>query len=73
MASTMFDCTDCAKSFNMRMKLNRHIAKEHQVEVDFLKPQELTEEQKEKHFDSLRDKYFRFFFKDEALIKSVMF
>jgi len=58
MASTMFDCTECAKSFNMRMKLNRHIAKDHQVEVDFLKPQELTEEQKEKHFDTLREKYF---------------
>ena len=56
----MFSCTHCEKSFEMRIKLNRHMANSHNRDddFDFTKPGiELTDDQKEKYFDQLREKF----------------
>ena len=56
----MFSCTHCEKMFEMRIKLNRHIANYHNREddFDFTKPGiELTDDQKVKYFDKLREKF----------------
>ena len=60
MASERFDCTECGIDFNMRMKLNRHVAKMHKKEedIDYINNNGLTDEQKEKHFGNLQEKYF---------------
>ena len=60
MAGERFDCAECGMDFNMRMKLNRHIAKIHktEAEIDYVNADELTDEQKETYFDNLREKYF---------------
>ena len=56
----MFSCAHCEKSFEMRIKLNRHIANSHNSndDFDFTKPGiELTDDQKVKYFDQLREKF----------------
>ena len=41
----------------MRMKLNRHVAKAHKPVIDFSQPVNLTDDEKEKCFESLKEKY----------------
>ena len=56
----MFSCTHCEKSFEMRIKLNRHIANYHNREDDFDFTKlgiELSDDQKVKYFDKLREKF----------------
>ena len=56
----MFACDSCDSKFEMRIKLNRHIAKTHTTAsvLDFLKPgAALTDDQKEKYFDELRQHF----------------
>ena len=57
MGSQTFSCTACEKEFDMRMKLNRHIAKAHKPTIDFSKAVKLTDDEKEQYFENLREKY----------------
>ena len=70
MGSLQFDCVDCDKTFDIRMKLNRHVAKFHKVdaEINFMK-EDLTDAQKEKYFDLLKGKYLEVQTKVEEMKK----
>ena len=57
MGSQTFSCTACEKEFDMRMKLNRHIAKAHKPTIDFSQAVKLTDDEKEQYFENLREKY----------------
>ena len=57
MVGQIFSCNNCEKEFDMRMKLNRHVAKAHKPVIDFSQPVKLTDDEKEQYFESLREKY----------------
>ena len=57
MGSQTFSCIACEKEFDMRMKLNRHIAKAHKPSIDFTHAIKLTDDEKEQYFENLREKY----------------
>ena len=57
MVSQTFSCNTCEKEFDMRMKLNRHVARAHKPVIDFSQPVKLTDDEKEEYFESLKEKY----------------
>ena len=58
MRTQTFACRQCDIRFDIRIKLNRHNAKHHNTETNFLRPGVfLTDDEKERYFDKLRDSY----------------